>query len=70
MGNQASDLLRAAGSGCIDTYGLGGNDLGTSLGGSSLGSNGGIVGDSSSVNALLDNVVPLGDCSMDDGRHG
>jgi hypothetical protein len=66
VGNQASDLVKAAGSGCIGMYGLGSNDLGTSLGCSSLGSSGGIVADSSSINALLDNAVPLGDGSMDD----
>jgi hypothetical protein len=46
VGNQASDLLRAASISCIGAYGLGGNDLGMSLGGSSLGSSGDIVGDS------------------------
>jgi hypothetical protein len=50
-------LLRAAGSGCIGAYDLGGNDLGSSTG---------IVGDSSSVNALLDNAVPLGDGNTND----
>jgi hypothetical protein len=66
VGNQASDLLRAVGIGCIGAYDLGGNDLGTSLGGSNLGSSGDIMGDSSSVNTLLDNIIPLGNGNTDD----
>jgi hypothetical protein len=66
VGNQGSDMLSAADDGCIGAYSLGGDDLGMSLGGSSLGSGGGIVGSSSSVNALLGNIVPLGDGSTDD----
>jgi hypothetical protein len=60
------DLLAAVGGGCIDAYNLGDDDLGTALGGSSLGSDNIIVGGSSNTDALLGNVIPLGDGSTTD----